>query len=393
MKRSWKMFTLTALLALAILSGPALMRTVRAKGIPQKEPMYYSGMLKAGGKAINGQELNIGVSFWSSETQTDATTYRVCSSEKKTKPVQGRFRVPLSDTCTAAVQKTPDLWVEVVVDGKKLTPRRKIGAVPFAVEAMNPGPKGDTGAAGPQGAAGAQGPKGDTGAAGATGPQGPKGDTGATGTQGPVGPKGDTGATGAQGPKGDTGATGTQGPVGPKGDTGATGPQGAKGDPGATGPKGDTGATGPQGPTGKQGPKGDTGAAGPKGNTGATGTQGPAGPKGAKGDTGSAGPTGATGSQGPVGPKGATGATGPKGPKGNTGATGPQGPAGPTAWLPGKYCIFRNGGSCPGGFYNDEIRLELGTHGHDMCPGDQKAGDSTFIGAGYCSVRMRLCCK
>lgn len=56
--------------------------------------------------------------------------------------------------------------------------------------------------------------------------QGPKGDTGATGPQGATGA---TGATGPQGPKGDTGATG---PQGPKGDTGATGPQGPKGDPG-----------------------------------------------------------------------------------------------------------------------------------------------------------------
>jgi len=79
--------------------------------------------------------------------------------------------------------------------------------------------------------------------------------------------------------------------------------------------------------------------------------------------------------------------------QGATGATGPQGPAGPTAWLPGSYCILRNGGSCPTGFSNDEIALELGTHGHDMCPGDEKAGDSTFKGAGYCSVRIRLCCK
>lgn len=47
-----------------------------------------------------------------------------------------------------------------------------------------------------------------------------------------IGPKGDTGATGPQGPKGNTGATG---PQGPKGDTGATGPQGPKGDPGSNG--------------------------------------------------------------------------------------------------------------------------------------------------------------
>ena len=43
---------------------------------------------------------------------------------------------------------------------------------------------------------------------------GPKGETGAVG---PQGPKGETGATG---PKGETGATGLQGPMGPQGDTG-----------------------------------------------------------------------------------------------------------------------------------------------------------------------------
>lgn len=49
------------------------------------------------------------------------------------------------------------------------------------------------------------------------------------------GPKGDTGATGPQGPKGDTGDTGPQGPKG------ATGPQGPKGATGDTGPKGEPG--------------------------------------------------------------------------------------------------------------------------------------------------------
>lgn len=62
-------------------------------------------------------------------------------------------------------------------------------------------------------------------------------------------------------------------------------------------------------------------------------------------------------------------------------------------WPPGQYCILRNGGSCPAGFSDDAIELELGTHGHDMCPGDERAGDSTFNGAGYCSVRIRMCCK
>lgn len=48
-----------------------------------------------------------------------------------------------------------------------------------------------------------------------------------------VGPKGDTGATGPQGPKGDVGAAG---PQGSKGDTGETGPQGP---PGVSVPAGD----------------------------------------------------------------------------------------------------------------------------------------------------------
>jgi Collagen triple helix repeat (20 copies) len=41
--------------------------------------------------------------------------------------------------------------------------------------------------------------------------------------QGQKGPKGDTGAAGPQGQKGDTGATGAQGPKGDKGDSGVTG--------------------------------------------------------------------------------------------------------------------------------------------------------------------------
>lgn len=83
--------------------------------------------------------------------------------------------------------------------------------------------------------------------------KGPKGDTGATGPQGPAGARGATGATGPQGPKGETGATGPQGPTGKQGPTGPTGPAGSQGPQGIQGPKGDTG---PQGPRGPQGPSG-----------------------------------------------------------------------------------------------------------------------------------------
>ena len=126
--------------------------------------------------------------------------------------------------------------------------------------------------------------------------QGPKGDTGATGPQGIQGPKGDKGETGPQGP---------QGIQGPKGDTGATGPQGPKGDTGhgleikgkvntasqlpKTASEGDGYLVGEelyiwtdnewkdcgqiQGPAGKDGKDGATGPQGPQGPAGKDGTQ------------------------------------------------------------------------------------------------------------------------
>ena len=75
-----------------------------------------------------------------------------------------------------------------------------------------------------------------------------------------IGPKGDTGASGPQGPKGDAFTFEDFTPEqlvslkGPKGDTGAQGP---------IGPKGDTGDTGPQGPQGEKGDRGSDATATP----------------------------------------------------------------------------------------------------------------------------------
>lgn len=71
----------------------------------------------------------------------------------------------------------------------------------------------------------------------------------------------------------------------------------------------------------------------------------------------------------------------------------PAGAVLPTGWPAGSYCVFRNGGTCPSGFTPDQINMDMGTHSHDMCPGDEVAGDSTFSGAGFCSVRIYMCCK
>lgn len=154
------------------------------------------------------------------------------------------------------------------------------------------------------------------------------------------GPKGETGAQGPQGPKGDTGA---QGPAGASasvtvGSTTTLSPGAAatvtnSGDTrnailnfgiptGARGPKGDTGSKGDTGPIGPKGAKGDTGAAATvqvgNTNTGAPGTNAqvtnagnehfavfdftiPRGDKGEKGDTGAQGAKGDKGDKGDAG--------------------------------------------------------------------------------------------
>jgi hypothetical protein len=75
-------------------------------------------------------------------------------------------------------------------------------------------------------------------AAGVVGPPGPQGELGPQGLQGAVGPPG---PQGEQGQQGLTGAPGPQGAVGPPGPQGEQGQQGVQGPPGIPGPQGETG--------------------------------------------------------------------------------------------------------------------------------------------------------
>lgn len=166
-----------------------------------------------------------------------------------------------------------------------------IAAVNAAIDGivLTPGPAGEDGADGQDGAPGPAGADGADGNDGATGPAGPAGADGADGNDGATGP---AGADGATGPTGETGATGAPG---------ADGINGTNGSDGAIGPAGPTGATGPAGPTGATGPAGPTGVTGPAGTNGDDGQDGAVGATGA---TGPAGPAGPTGPQGPIGADG-----------------------------------------------------------------------------------------
>ena len=89
-------------------------------------------MVEDGQGAVNGPH-NIQVLFF----DAPSAGVQVCQSAPT--PVtltNGRFSVLLPEPCSAAVKASPNLWINVIVDGSD-TGRAKIGAVPYALEASH----------------------------------------------------------------------------------------------------------------------------------------------------------------------------------------------------------------------------------------------------------------
>ncbi len=126
-------FTLWAMLASAVLATATtlIVQQVRAAGIPAKNSLTYTGYLENPDGTPVVTSKNIALAVYDAAT---AGT-KVCEvlSAPMT-PVLGRFQIALPDDCTAKVGASPDLWLEVAVDGAALG-RTKLGAVPYAVEA------------------------------------------------------------------------------------------------------------------------------------------------------------------------------------------------------------------------------------------------------------------
>jgi len=130
--------------------------------------------------------------------------------------------MPVSGAFGPELFSATNRYLQVHINGERLSPRQPIGSVPYAFQSGNTARLegksfADVVAAIPAGPPGPQGPKGDAG------PLGSKGDTGLQGPQGVVGPMGLMGVAGPQG------VQGIAGPPGPKGD------QGSQGVPGPTG--------------------------------------------------------------------------------------------------------------------------------------------------------------
>lgn len=123
-----------ALLAAAVAAVGYNQSRVRADGIPAMRPLTYSGTLSEGGAPVTGTR-NLRLTIWDDPMSTESSHNRCISVATGAAVNAGRFAVTLDDACTTVVRSTPDLWLEIEVNGTSLG-RTKLGAVPFAVEAQ-----------------------------------------------------------------------------------------------------------------------------------------------------------------------------------------------------------------------------------------------------------------
>lgn len=104
---------------------------VRAAGIPAKGALSYSGTLTdQTGAPLTGKK-NLQLMVWNQPT---GGTLLCQVTPTSVDLVAGRFKITLPDDCVAVARANPDIWTEVLVNSVSLG-RKKIGAVPFAVEA------------------------------------------------------------------------------------------------------------------------------------------------------------------------------------------------------------------------------------------------------------------
>jgi hypothetical protein len=105
----------------------------RADAGHEAQPLVYSGILEEGGQPVTRTSM-IGV--WLFDSEKDGA--ELCAAP--TAPIdvdRGRFSVVLPPACAAAATTATALWVEVRVDGKPLSPRARVSAVPYALGARN----------------------------------------------------------------------------------------------------------------------------------------------------------------------------------------------------------------------------------------------------------------
>lgn len=125
LRRALSMAAVLGSLGLAYFVGAA-----RADGIPTGETLFYSGVAEDDGVPVDGTRAVVVELFDSASGGTAQCT----TSSDTVVFTAGAFRLPLSNTCVAAVHAHPNLYAQVSIAGTTL-PRSKLGAVPYSLEA------------------------------------------------------------------------------------------------------------------------------------------------------------------------------------------------------------------------------------------------------------------
>jgi microcystin-dependent protein len=125
--------TIGILTLLGAVASGWFLHGARADGVAMVQPMTYTGILTQNGAPATGMHM-IAIAIWDDPTSTDGTHLKCMTGGLTQINDGGRFSIALPDTCTAAVHKIPDLYLELAVEGNVIG-RTKLGAVPYALEA------------------------------------------------------------------------------------------------------------------------------------------------------------------------------------------------------------------------------------------------------------------
>ena len=129
MNRRLRTMSLAAVAAIAVAGGYHL-GGARASGIPALNTLSYSGTLLNNGQPENASHFIL-LKLWEKGNASAACSTIPAGSISV---VNGRFTIPLDSSCVAVIHKSPDVEVEVVVDGTSMG-KTSLAAVPYAIEA------------------------------------------------------------------------------------------------------------------------------------------------------------------------------------------------------------------------------------------------------------------
>lgn len=103
-----------------------------AGGAPEDALRYTGTLTDAAGEPVSGRR-RLQLQVWD---RASAGTLRCSIGPSEQQLIDGRVSLELPLACSRAVQETPSLWLEVLVDGTSLG-RSKLGSVPYALEATH----------------------------------------------------------------------------------------------------------------------------------------------------------------------------------------------------------------------------------------------------------------